>query len=774
MIIESITVKSFGALRDMTLDFSETVNVIEGENESGKSTLASFIKYMLFGFDTAEEEDKLSERCKRINWHTGVASGTMTVRVKDKRYLITRETTPTSTATGRPSYKEECSIIDMETGATAFGKVPAGEVFFGVSRDLFENTAFVGRVGDASINEGSVEESIENILFSASEKINNQRAISKIADKMEALVHKGGQGGVIFDLVKKRDELDEKLTMSDEDNKQILVKETELFDIKRERYDAEDKLNKLYDLDNCYKNVMLIQTFDKLSELEEECTAKVNAYNEFIEENTNLGYAPTDEYGTEFAFARRTYEDSRRELIRSLDQYEREKNAIGITREIESTIELADSLGGEEKILKDVDNFQLDFFKNIALVALGGIGALTSLICEIAISHILARIGFGILGAGSLALIGINVFLILMNKKSLGEVFAKFSVGTVADLKGKLSVIAEARAKRDGIAKATEDARLAVERAKIAFENAKSEVKRVMLRWDENAGDDDVDANLDKFAARLTSFLEKKHVLYEDKNTSELTVKEIRRTLADKNEIDIRAQVSPLKRKALSKINHDEIITGIAAYKAKIVEQDKLAYTVENELMLLKSRAGDPADIYSKMDLLDRRIDELKDKHKAYFVAEKAIESASDNMRSGISPRLGQYSTELMGIMTDKKYKNFDISSGLKVTYQSETGEMRSVDFLSGGTRDLAYIAVRMALIDMLYTEKPPICFDESFAHQDNIRARSMMKSVAHLAFEGYQSFVFTCRAREAALAEELVGSAEIFKLSSDETELLP
>ena len=773
MIIESINIKSFGVLRDMTLDFSETVNVIEGENESGKSTLASFIKYMLFGFDTEEDEGRVSERRKRINWTTETAAGTMTVRVKGKRYLISRETVPTSSTTGRPSYKEECSIIDMDTGATAFGKVPAGEVFFGVSRELFENTAFVGQIGDASINEGSVEESIENILFSASEKINNQRAVTKISDKMESLVHKGGQGGVIYDLVKKRDELEESLTSSDEDNKQILVKETELFDIKRERADAEDKLGKLYDLDSCYKNVMLIQTFDKLSELEEECTEKINAYNSFVEEGTNCGYAPTDEYYTEFSYAKRTYEEAHRELIRADEQYAREKNAIGITREIESTIELSDSMGGEEKIIKDADEMQLDMLKNIVFTALGGVGTIATLVCEIVFSHIAARIGFGILGIASLALVGINVFLLLMNKKSIDELAAKFGVESVADLKGKVSVISDARAKRDSITRATEEAKEALERAKIALDNARAELKRVILRWDNEIEGDDLDAHVPKFEERLTAFLERKRVLLEEKNTIELTVKEIRRTLADKNEIDIRAQVSPLKRKALSRINHDEIITGIAAYKAKIVEQDKLAFAVENELMLLKSRAGDPAEIYSRMDLLDSRIDELKDKHKSYFVAEKAIESAADNLRSGIAPRLGQYMTGLMEIMTDQKYKEFDINSGLKLSYLSETGEQRSVDFLSGGTRDLAYIAVRMALIDMLYDEKPPICFDESFAHQDNVRARSMMKSVAHLAFEGYQNFIFTCRAREAALAGEIVGSAEIFKLSADDSEIV-
>ena len=66
----------------------------------------------------------------------------------------------------------------------------------------------------------------------------------------------------------------------------------------------------------------------------------------------------------------------------------------------------------------------------------------------------------------------------------------------------------------------------------------------------------------------------------------------------------------------------------------------------------------------------------------------------------------------------------------------------------------------------MLYPEKPPICLDESFAHQDNIRAKSMMKSLSHLADEGYQSFIFTCRARESALASELVKKPGIFQLS--------
>ena len=251
---------------------------------------------MLFGFESVESEVALGERKKRINWNTGIAQGSMIVRVKGKRYLISRSTVPGETVGDRVTYKEDASIIDMESGATAFGKVPAGEVFLGVTRELYENTAFVGQIGDAAINEGSVQESIENILFSASERINNQRAMSRISDKMEGLLHKSGTGGAIYDLIMKQNDLVDRLRKSGEDNKQILAKEAELHRIKTERAEAEGMLNKLYELDSCYKNVMLIQTFEKLHELEEDCAEKVEAYNSFIAENTHAGFVPTESY----------------------------------------------------------------------------------------------------------------------------------------------------------------------------------------------------------------------------------------------------------------------------------------------------------------------------------------------------------------------------------------------------------------------------------------------------------------------------------------------
>jgi uncharacterized protein YhaN len=71
-----------------------------------------------------------------------------------------------------------------------------------------------------------------------------------------------------------------------------------------------------------------------------------------------------------------------------------------------------------------------------------------------------------------------------------------------------------------------------------------------------------------------------------------------------------------------------------------------------------------------------------------------------------------------------------------------------------------------MALIDMLYSEAPPVCFDETFSSQDNKRASSMMSAIKKLTDDGYQSFIFTCRAREATMASEIISGSGIFRLS--------
>ena len=51
MIITEIYIKNFGMLSDRHIRFTDDVQIIYGENESGKSTLHAFIRAMLFGME---------------------------------------------------------------------------------------------------------------------------------------------------------------------------------------------------------------------------------------------------------------------------------------------------------------------------------------------------------------------------------------------------------------------------------------------------------------------------------------------------------------------------------------------------------------------------------------------------------------------------------------------------------------------------------------------------------------------------------------------------
>ena len=773
MIIEKIYIKSFGMITDMTLDFSDDINVIVGRNEAGKSTVAAFVKYMLYGFPAESVGTGPDERSKRINWDTGIAEGSMTVKVGDKRYLVSRVTERIDNGQ-RVSYREDSSITDLETGSPAFGKVPAGEVFFGVDRELFENTAFVEQIGDSAINERSVKESIENILFSGSERINNQRAASKVSVRMEALMHKSGMGGTIYELEKRSVQLREKFTQADEDNKRILAKEAKLHELRSQKKTEGELLDKLCDLDVCYKNVVTIQTFDKLHELEERYDEKTEQYNSYILENTKADFVPTSSYLTGLAVARRGVDDAYRSLSSAKDRYEKEKSAVGITKDTEAQIELSDSLGGESEALSKINKLRLSFIRNIALGILSALLAVAALIFVLVYDKgITLRILGGVAGALALALSGYSIHRLISSKKKLAELARGFSTENLADLKAKLLVIAEDRAKRDKMIKDTEDARLALESAKERYEEARGELLGLILRWGEEPPTSSLNEFLDSLEDRVRTFLDGEKEIEREKEALEIAIRETRNILADKSEIDIRGQVSPLKRKVLTQINHEQIIDGIADCKKKISELDEAAAAVEDELSLLKMRATDPGELYAKMQENDSRIEELRHQYDAARLALSEIENASSNLRLEISPRLGEYTTALMEIMTDKKYSDLDVSDGLNVQFTTESGAKKSVDFLSGGTRDLTYISLRMALIDMLYTEKPPVLFDESFAHQDNARARAMMKAIKALSDYGQQSFIFTCREREAGLAKEISKKAEIFKLSLNEDEIV-
>ena len=76
MQIKKLTIDEYGALREREFLLSEGMNILEGNNESGKSTILSFIRFMLYGMPR-KSAGNITERDRGISWDGGVAGGSM-------------------------------------------------------------------------------------------------------------------------------------------------------------------------------------------------------------------------------------------------------------------------------------------------------------------------------------------------------------------------------------------------------------------------------------------------------------------------------------------------------------------------------------------------------------------------------------------------------------------------------------------------------------------------------------------------------------------------
>ena len=170
MKIKKLNVSSFGKLSDTELELDDRVTVITGRNEAGKSSIAAFIKYMLYGFNASRSND-LSENSKKkyMPWEKEVCSGEMEFCDKDgNSYKAVRAT----------SLKNQSCVFDGDGMPTDISS--AGEHFLGVDEGCFRKTAFIGESAVSFSDTGELDEAIRNMVYSADEGADSTKALKKL------------------------------------------------------------------------------------------------------------------------------------------------------------------------------------------------------------------------------------------------------------------------------------------------------------------------------------------------------------------------------------------------------------------------------------------------------------------------------------------------------------------------------------------------------------------------------------------------------------------
>lgn len=171
----------------------------------------------------------------------------------------------------------------------------------------------------------------------------------------------------------------------------------------------------------------------------------------------------------------------------------------------------------------------------------------------------------------------------------------------------------------------------------------------------------------------------------------------------------------------------------------------------ERDLARLRGRLehiGDSVVIESSIAYLEDRYETVSGEYDVIELAEKVLREADQEIQNRFSPRLGELAAEYMSVLTGGKYDSVMISKDFSAMAKESGGSIaRGSEYLSAGTLDLLYLAVRLAVCELALPEGEncPLIIDDALVNLDEERTAKAMELLGEIA-RSRQVILFSCR----------------------------
>ena len=196
-----------------------------------------------------------------------------------------------------------------------------------------------------------------------------------------------------------------------------------------------------------------------------------------------------------------------------------------------------------------------------------------------------------------------------------------------------------------------------------------------------------------------------------------------------------------------------ELLGGDAALP-QMSESEKKEQLLREEIARLRGRLdtlGDPLVLKSRLCELEEEHGRVETELEALTIALDELALADEEMQSEFSPALAKSAAAALSRLTGGAYTELTLDRELNALVRC-AGEpvLHESAFLSRGTADQLYLALRLALCDMLLGgEDPcPIVLDDALINFDDVRMGYALDYLAELA-QHRQILLFSCHSRE-------------------------
>lgn len=193
-----LKIENFGTLQDFSLNFSDGLNVLHEKNGWGKSTLAVFIKAMLYGLPaTSKRSLDENERKKYTPWQGGVFGGSLEFECEKGRFRIERFFADKESG-------DQFALYDLATNKPSSAFSPSvGEELFGIDADGFERSTYLSqRAGFGRSENISIQTKLGDLLEDVNDMGNYDVALEML-EKSRRFYQMTGNRGAIAEEQKK-------------------------------------------------------------------------------------------------------------------------------------------------------------------------------------------------------------------------------------------------------------------------------------------------------------------------------------------------------------------------------------------------------------------------------------------------------------------------------------------------------------------------------------------------------------------------------------------
>lgn len=784
-------IENFGKLSNLSMNFTDGINVINESNAWGKSTLAAFFKAMFYGFEAKKETGAFDkERVLYRPWQGGAFGGELDFEVDGKKYRISR-------TFGRTEKTDEFHLYDLSTNLESFDySENIGSELFDLDSASFKRSIFIAQ-NDCV---GGVSDRINAKLGNLAENTDDINNFDSASRHLKEILNQLTPDRVTGSIKKRKNYI----TQLTQELRAFESAQEGLDGIKRKEQLVSSQIEELMGIRQNYAAALVVASeesrkkelyvqYDGLCIEVEEKERQVNKLKkffpngipekaEFKEQMQNVRVMENKKAelkGLELTVSEHETWNKLQEMfqeevptmqkidtsLETLSSAEKQKENLASLETHLKLVEQELAAEPEEPVFEKVSH-KIPLFTGLGIVLAGFVALGLWYFHMIPVAndkYLLVSIIFAVLFGAVFSLIGGLQGHRTEKEKALWRKSVEEEKESVRlhyeDLKGQVGSLKE----YINQIHSTVDTFLGRFRiyCKVDEYSAKLyELKNQLTEYERLAGKlgESMDARkaFESEQEKITAFTEKYGYDMPDDISGALSLYQEK---AAEYHVALAAyEEAYKKREAFEKRQDKSFWTKEARCPYGIDELNQMIQQADAKIEELKTAKAQYTkqleDLQEQLDLRDEKQDELGEqllrqeqdtqKYKIVKLAQEYLQKAKEQFTARYMDPIANGFSKYYQLLTGDKGGSWVIDANINLKMK-EQGELRDTRWLSVGYQDLLGVCMRLALVEAMYKEeKPFLILDDPFVNLDKEKVEAGNKLSLEVAKE-YQVIYFTC-----------------------------